>query len=383
MKIGIDATNLGQGGGITHLKEILFQINKLPCKYIEKIIVFSSKKVLDQLPDSDLISKLTFPLLNKSLFHRVIFQVLFFDKEINKRCDILFSITGDYLGRFKPLVGMSRNMLLYERSIWKEIEQPKERIRFWLNYHKQKRSFSNSTGIIFISKYARDFVSKQLDFSAKEITIIHHGVSNQFKGYVKPQNPINFYSIQNPYCLLYVSTVHVYKHQWNVVKAIGMLREKGYPVKLDLVGGVIFEPAGRKLQMTIQRIDPNHEFIYYHGNVPYEEIDNFYKSSDGIIFASTCENMPNILIESMASGIPIACSNKQPMPEFLKENGFYFDSKRVDSIVETLITFINSPIKRKINALNALNESSGYSWEDTSIKTFKFLKEIYKAYKNV
>lgn len=383
MRIGIDATNIGGGGGITHLKEILINLDLTINRSIDKIIVFSSQKVLAQLPDYLIIEKLTFPLLNKGLFHRVQFQVFYFENEIRERCDILFSITGDNIGNFKPIVGMSQNMLLYEWDIWKEIKQPKEIIRFWLNYQKQKRSFNNSSGIIFISNYAKEFVSNQLNLKSKKIEVIHHGVSNRFMSEVKIQKPISDYSFSNPFKFIYVSTVHTYKNQWNVVEAIGLLRKKGYPIELNLVGGVIFEPAGKKLDNAIQKIDPNNVFIHYHGHVNYEEIDQFYKNADGIIFASTCENMPNILIESMASGIPIACSDKQPMPEFLKKNGFYFDAHQIDSIAKSLIEFLDSPLQREINAMNALKEVSKYSWEDTSKKTFEFITSIYQIHQNV
>ena len=63
---------------------------------------------------------------------RVFFQFSQFDNEIKKRCDILFSITGDYISGFDLVVGMSRNMLLYVRDIWKEIKQSKEIIGFWI-----------------------------------------------------------------------------------------------------------------------------------------------------------------------------------------------------------------------------------------------------------
>ena len=39
MKIGIDATNLGGGGGVTHLKEILDNFDPLKHENIKKIIV--------------------------------------------------------------------------------------------------------------------------------------------------------------------------------------------------------------------------------------------------------------------------------------------------------------------------------------------------------
>ena len=381
MILGIDASNIGGGGGVTHLKEILAYLPSQ--KKNKKVVVFASQKVLNQLPEDNVIKKITFPAFNKGLLRRLRFQLWGYDKHIKQNCDILFSITGDYLGNFKPVVGMSRNMLLYERNIWREIKQPKEIIRFWLNYKKQKRCFRNASGIIFISQYAREYVSKNLNLQNKQITVIHHGISPRFKGEVCEQLSIESYSVENPFKLLYVSTVHVYKHQWNVVEAIARLRQKGYPVELDLVGGIIFKPAGKKLEKTIQETDPQNKFIHNHGHCPYEEIDKFYKYSDGIIFASTCENMPNILIESMASGIPIASSNKQPMPEFLKENGFYFDAHKVDSIVEVLIEFLDSPQKREINAKNALKEASKYSWENTSSHTFEFLNFIYKNLQHV
>lgn len=384
MIIGIDGTNIGGGGGVTHLKEILNALNdKSLLSNVQKIVVFSSNKVLNKLPNSEQIEKLTFPGLNKNLLQRIYFQLFLFDKEIKSHCDILFSITGDYIGNFKPVVSMSQNMLLYERDIWKEIKQLKEILRFWLIYQKQKYTFKNSQGIIFISNYAMNYISKQLNLKEKQIIVIHHGISPRFINKVETQKQISEYSFSNPFKLVYVSTVHVYKHQWNVVEAIGILRAKGFPVVLNLVGEVIFKPSGRKLQKTIQIFDPRNEFIYYHGHLPYNEIDKIYKESDGIIFASTCENMPNILIESMASGKPIACSNKQPMPEFLKENGFFFNAYDVNSIVSAIEYMLIDYNHREECVKNNLKEVSKYNWEETSKSTFNFIDKIYNLSSHV
>jgi glycosyltransferase involved in cell wall biosynthesis len=372
MNLGIDATNIGGGGGITHLKEILQFVPDLSNGDL-KIIVFASEKVLAQLPDHSLIVKQSFPALNKGVIHRLFFQLFSFDKYLNKECDVLFSVTGDYLGRFKPVVGMSRNMLLYERKIWREINQPKEILRFWINYLKQKRCFKNASGIIFISNYAKEFISSKLNLKDKEISIIHHGISPRFELESRPCLPISNYSLNVPFKFLYVSTVHIYKHQWNVVAAIDQLRKKGYPVSLDLVGESIFEPAEKLLLKAIDSFDPEGKFIHWHGHIPYDSIDYYYRSSDGIVYASTCENMPNILIESMASGLPIACSDKNPMPEFLKENGFYFDAKRVDSIACALERLLLSEKERESMIKYNKGEVVQYNWRITSQKTFEFI----------
>lgn len=380
MRIGIDASNIGGGGGITHLKELLNHIDDIETLYgIKEIIVFSSDKVLRQITPNKKLTKVTFHQFNTGLLDRVIFQVKHYDKEIAARCDILLSITGDYVGTFQPLIGMSRNMLLYERDVWKEIKQPKEIIRFWLNFQKQKRCFKNASGIIFISDFAKKYVNDVLDISSKtEQQKISHGVSARFNGIVRTQEHILKYSQNNPFNFLYVSPIHVYKNQWRVVKAVAQLREKGYPVTLTLIGGVIFEPEGKLLEKTIRQVDPNSEFITFRGHVSYDKIDQYYKNAQGLIFASNCENMPNTLMESMASGVPIICSNKEPMPEFLKDGGFYFNPKSTDSIESTLKEFLIEPEKRNEMAQKNLTEIKNYNWEKTAKQTFDFISKIFK-----
>lgn len=378
MKIGIDATNIGSGGGVTHLKEILNNFNHEMFKNdIEKIVVFSSQLVLDQLNDFDFLDKVTYDKLNKSLLSRIYFQLFKFDNEIIKHCDILFSLAGDYIGKFTPLVSMSRNMLLYERDIWIDIKSPIEILRFWLNFKKQEKCFKSSKGIIFISKYAKDYISNQLHLENKNKSLIHHGISSRFIGNVDNQRHISEYDFNNPFKFLYVSTIHVYKNHTNLVKAITALREEGYPIIINLVGGIIFKSEGDKLLRLINKVDPKKEFIFYNGNSEYEKIDLFYKHTNGIIYASTCENMPNILIESMASGLPIACSDKEPMPEFLKEGGFYFDAKSVSSIKKALKVYLESPKERSLNAEISIQYAKEYSWKKTSNQTFEYITKIY------
>lgn len=379
MRIGIDATNMGDGGGVTHLNEILSNLIKHDLNNnISKVIVIGSQKILNQLTTSENIEKITFPSLNKGIIARMYFQIFFLDKVLKNKCDILFSPTGDYIGNFNPLVVMSQNMLLYERDIWKEINQFKEVFRFWLIFQKQKIAFNKSNGIIFISEYAKNYISKQLDLKNKPKIVIHHGISPRFINKLEKQKQISEYSFSNPFNFLYVSTIHVYKHQWNVVEAVSILRAKGYPIVLNLVGGVIYEPSGKKLLESIQKNDEKNEFIFNHGHLSFDIIETYYKKSDAIIFASTCENMPNILIESMASGKPIACSNKQPMPEFLKENGFYFDARDVRSIEMALEKLLKNKKLREKYTFKNIEEAIKYNWIDTSKETFNFIEKIYK-----
>ena len=55
----------------------------------------------------------------------------------------------------------------------------------------------------------------------------------------------------------------------------------------------------------------------------------YLSKSNIFIFASSCENMPITLIEGMASGLPIACSDRGPMPEVLQDGGCILTQKIV------------------------------------------------------
>ncbi len=383
MRIGIDASNLGLGGGMTHIKELLYYVATQDGGG-GSIVVFASQQVLDQLPISARIEKVSFPNLNGGLLRRFLFQLKGYDKGIRSyKCDIIFSITGDYLGRIRPVVGMSRNLLLYDRFIWKDFRQFRELVRTYLNYRKQRYSFRNSAGIIFISAHASQVVQEFIALDGKQTALIHHGISSRFSAEPRQQLAISEYSPQRPFRLLYVSTVHIYKHQWNVVEAVATLRAKGYPLELHLAGAVIFNPAGKRLKESLLKHDPNGDFVRDHGWVSYETIDMLYKSADAFVYASDCENMPNILIEAMSAGLPILCSDRYPMPEFAGEYAYYFKSRKPDTIAEAIERMLLDPERRAWKAARSKHASEQYDWKITADKTFCFLRETHDAYQSI
>jgi glycosyltransferase involved in cell wall biosynthesis len=172
-----------------------------------------------------------------------------------------------------------------------------------------------------------------------------------------------------------VSIVHMYKHQWHVAKAVADLRADGIPVVLDLVGPA-YAPALRRLQSTLARLDPTGEFIHYSGLVPRALLHERYLQNQLCVFASSCENMPNILLEGMASGLPIACSNRGPMPEVLGEAGVYFDPEDPADIAAVLRKLIASPALRTKLARASFEGVGVYSWRRCADDTFGFLTEI-------
>ena len=376
LNIAIDATSIVNTGGFTHLYHLIKALDeKFSPEDINRIIIFSSKNVLDRLPENKFVIKLSHSFLNKGKLFRLFFQLFILDSYLRKnKIDVLLSTAGDYVGNFRPFIGISQNMLLYEKEFWKRIKSPKEKLKLWINYFRQKKCFKEASGIIFISKYAKNYVTNEFRISNTPNKVIHHGISDLFIN----QKPKNLKQKQNSgktLKFIYISTVHVYKNQWNVIDAIWKLRQKGVKISLTLIGPIIYPPSGEKLYSKMREKDPNREFIEYIPEVKHEKIPIYYLNHDAIIYASTCENMPNILIESMASGLPIACSDKQPMPEFLKGGGYYFNANSPDSIGEAIINLLED--KDSLKKVNQnLKEVRKLKWMKTSRKTFNFITNL-------
>lgn len=374
MILGIDATNIRSGGGLTHLKEILFavDINTLPFK---RIIVWSNQKTLNELPDAEWLLKKTHPWLNKSNVFSFLYQILLLSKSAKmNKCNLLFVPGGAFLGSFKPIVSMSRNMLPFEKEERDRFDW-KMRLKLSILKYLQSSTFKKSKGVIFLTNYAKNYITNMVNLKNDTI-IIPHGINLRFLVEPKRQQAINQYSPEKPFKLLYVSIVTVYKHQWNVAEAILKLKKEGYSVILDLVGGETKSIS--RLQKVMVKDSCN--AINYKGLIPYSELDETYKNADAFIFASSCENMPNILIEAMSAGLPIASSNKGPMPEVLGDGGFYFDPTNVKEIYKAVKQMLDSPKQRSNKASISYNRTKSYSWKDCSNKTFRYLSEISKKH---
>ena len=78
----------------------------------------------------------------------------------------------------------------------------------------------------------------------------------------------------------------------------------------------------------------------------------------------------------MAIGLPIACSNRGPMPEVLEDGGIYFDPEDAESIAEAVEKIIQSADMRLSIACKAQLLSKQYNWKRCSNETFSFIRSV-------
>lgn len=361
MIIGIDAYNIGSGGGINHLKNFLQHSIKEACT--KKIYVICKRDSLSELPKDKLIFYKTFRF-NYSTIISFAIQPLLHDSYFKKKkCNILFVPGGIYLGFFSPKVTMSQNFLPFDSNEIKRFVSSFSKFKFKLIKLLQLYTFNRSEGIIFLNDYPKKIISKSLKVN-KRSCVIPHGIKKQDYEYSNKK-------IKN---LLYVSDINAYKNQWVLAKAILELARENINLHLSLVGQ-LKNPYAKYLN-NLKR-----DYLYFDkhitlvGEVSPYEVEAYLKNTDCFIYLSTCENLPISLLESMSFGLPIITTNKEPMTSVVPIQNVFVDPTNINSIKKGIKLMLSIKNLNKISKINK-SESLKYNWSESSGKTIDFFKEI-------
>lgn len=372
--VGIDASRNRSGGAKGHLVGILRDSD--PRKYgIGRVHVWSYPTLLDAVPDRPWLVKHSPAALQGPVWRQMWWQWSALPGEASAAgCRVLLNTDAGSICRFRPAVVMSRDMRSYEPGEIDRVPLGRAWLRLWLLRHVQNQSLRFADGVIFLTRYAAGVIQRSTG-PLRCVTIVPHGVGDEFKQVARR---VAWPEQGRPVKCLYVSNTAPYKHQWHVVRAIADLRRGGHDLRLDLAGGGS-GTAQRRLDDELARSDPRREFVSCLGFVPADRLPQLLADSHLFVFASSCENMPNTLLEAMAAGLPIACSDRGPMPEVLSGGGVMFDPEEPRSIsiaVEKLLT--DRDLRQRCSSY-ARAAAERFSWERCGGETWEFLLRTIRA----
>lgn len=378
--IGIDASNIREGGGMTHLKEMLGALLDLP-RCVDRVVVWAERETIAKLPKRGwLHTETPLCLEGGGIFCRLYWQCLGLASEAKRHgCSVLLVPGGSYIGMFRPFVTMSRNMLPFDEVEMARYPIGKRRLRYKLLHLMQSYTFKRADGLVFLTRFAHDAVLGQVGDVRGEIAIIPHGVSSRFRTGARELRPIASYSDANPFVIVYVSRIARYKHQWHVAEAVAKVREaNGWPLVVHFVGDVTDSECAARFDSARRRLDTEEVWCRHLGHASHEEMHELLEKADLAVFASSCENMPNILLEKMAAGLPIACSNRGPMPECLGGAGLLFDPEDPADIARQIELLVRDERRRHELGVAASQVAESFSWERCASETFGLLADVAK-----
>jgi glycosyltransferase involved in cell wall biosynthesis len=143
--------------------------------------------------------------------------------------------------------------------------------------------------------------------------------------------------------ILYVGMILKYKGVGHLIRAFEKIEGKG--ISLKIAGS---SSDGEKERLEKYVLKRNVKSIQFLGQRTGEELADLYQQAMFVVCPSTWyENMPNVIIESMAYGKPVLGSNIGSIPELIEDSvdGMLFKPGDSDDLAEKIKYLLNNQAK--------------------------------------
>lgn len=170
--------------------------------------------------------------------------------------------------------------------------------------------------------------------------------------------------------LLYVGRLETKKNIQNLIRAYKKTNHQ-WPLVL----------AGRAGNFGYQEIvslaqDPEiKNNVILLGYVNQRNYEKLIASAEAFIFPSKFEGFGIPLLEAMASGTPIVCSNLPVLKEVAREAALFFDPYNVEDMKDKLNQIMANPHLRQILVYKGLARCKLFSWEKCARETLAYILE--------
>jgi phosphatidylinositol alpha 1,6-mannosyltransferase len=156
-----------------------------------------------------------------------------------------------------------------------------------------------------------------------------------------------------------------------VVAYVGRIAaEKGLDVALrtmHLLAGssrrIVFALAGDgPYAEHCRRFSPSNAI--FTGRIVGEDLSAFYASADLFMFPSTTDTFGNVLLEAMASGLPVVAADVGPTRELLAHGGgTLFAPGDAQALAAAIVALAADPARRQVLAAEGLAAAREHSWD--------------------
>jgi glycosyltransferase involved in cell wall biosynthesis len=234
---------------------------------------------------------------------------------------------------------MFRNMMPFDPDVVRSVPVGFGRLRVKILRPVLLWSLAKAHLVIFVSEFGKSVVSKLI--SIQNSCVIRHGTSDDFRtaGKILPWPRV---MKNKPNYILYVSTFLPYKNHKAVIMAYAKLPEPMRHKYTMVFAGQIKGLEGDQVCAFIDGAGLTQNVIML-DEVPHESLPALYRHADLIVFASSCENCPNVLIEALGAGRPVLCSNVMPMPEIGGDAPHYFVPSDPDDLAQAMNHVLSKP----------------------------------------
>ena len=258
-----------------------------------------------------------------------------------------------------------------QQEFYPEYFHPEE-LKFRRDTYKSSTQYA--IRVIVGSKFTRDSLIEKYNVPSNKIEVIYPGYGPEYR--VNQDKDLlttilNKYKLDRPF-IFYPAATWPHKNHKKLLQALRiMINRYGFDGELVLTGAAMH--GHKEVLEVIEKLDLT-KFVRMLGFQQYEDIPCLYNLARLMVFPSLFEGFGIPLVEAMACGCPVLCSNAASIPEVVGDAGLLFDPNSVDEIAEKTWCLWNNDAQRKEMINLGLSRAKLFDWRKTAQMTL----EVYK-----
>ena len=199
-------------------------------------------------------------------------------------------------------------------------------------------SSSYSSLLIAPSQYTREQLVRVLGADPSRIRVVPEAVSPRFLG--NPRRPSN---ANGPALILTVASLERRKGIGTLMRALSRLRNEHVEARLEIIGSG--EDQSRlELEMSLLGLD---ERVTFRGHMSDNHLLQALGKADIFALPSLQEGFSQVLLEAMASWLPVVASDVSAIPETVGHAGILVPPGDARSLASALRLLIEDPARRQ------------------------------------
>lgn len=216
-----------------------------------------------------------------------------------------------------------------------------------------KLSVRRAPVALAVSRYAAEVLTRGLPSRHSEkVVVVPHGCSERFR-------PAE---VAGEAFLLAVGDIYVQKNLHGLIEAVSLLTDRCPDLELRIAGRPVDRDYLRRLKTLIAEKGVANRVTFL-DHVQPEDLVELYRRCRLFVFPSLAETFGNPLVEAMACGAPVACSDAAAMPEVAGDAAVYFDPQDPAAMAEVIAALWTDAAARTALSEKAAARAGGYSWE--------------------
>lgn len=224
-------------------------------------------------------------------------------------------------------------------------------------------------GLIAISEYTKQTLAEYLDLNPDKIYVTHLGVDQKrFRPLDVPETFYQRYGlhIEKPH-VLYVGSEDPRKNLETLIQAFALAKQHIPDLILLKVGPAHFSQERNRLEALIDKLAIG-DSVRFFDHVPDTDLPLFYNASDVYVMPSLYEGFGLPVLEAMACGTPVICSNSTSLVEIGADVCTLVEPLDVTGFAEAIQVVLTRQPEQSI-----IDHAGKFSWE----KTIRLTQQAY------